>query len=109
METLSITEKNLKFLSLGSEPISIPKEFHFMRKYFKTKDQQAFFNYYFVFRDERNFVNHTGVKITPPSACKLKGKFEWLMQEYLTAKNNMDLDRLAKLKKRRIKLLKRFY
>jgi len=108
MVPLSITEQNLKFLSLGSEPVSIPKEYQFLRRYFKTKAQRDFFDYYFVFRSTANFVAHTGLRIGASCISKLKNKFEWLWKEYHEAKSNLDLDTLSKLKRRRIKLLKRF-
>lgn len=108
MGKISIYEANLKFIALGSEPVSVAKEHLFMKKYFKTKQQKAFFNYYYIFRDKTNFTNHTGIVITAPTLCKLAGKFEWLLTEYNNAKSEMDLDRLGKLQKRRINLLKKF-
>jgi hypothetical protein len=108
MQKLTITEQNLKFISLGSDPISTPKEFHFMRKYFKTKLQRSFFDYYSIFRSTENFTAHTGIKIGVPSLSKLSRKFEWLLEEYYTAKKEMNLDKLSKLKRRRVNLLKKF-
>ena len=108
MESLSITELNLKFLNLGSEQVVIPKEFQFLRKYFKTKNQKAFLDYYFTFGTAKNFVNHTGLKLGAPCISKCQNKFIWLMEEYKKAKSTMDFDLISKLKRRRIKLLKRF-
>jgi hypothetical protein len=108
MEHLSITDQNLRFINLGSEPTVIPKEFQFLRKYFKTKLQKVFLDYYFVFRSAGNFEAHTGHRIGAPSVSKLSRKFDWLMGEYYQAKSNMDLDLLSKLKRRRVKLLKKF-
>ena len=107
MSQFSITQQNLKFLSLGSEPVTIPKEYQFFRKYFKTKDQREFFDYYFIFRSTANFVSHTGIRIVASSLSKLKSKFEWLWEEYHKAKANMDLETLSKIKRRRLNLLKR--
>jgi len=108
MEQLSITELNLRFINLGSEPTVIPKEFNFLRKYFKTKLQREFLDYYFVFRSADNFISHTGHRVGAPSLSKLSRKFDWLMHEYYEAKSNLDLDHLSKLKRRRVKLLKKF-
>ena len=108
MEHLSITDQNLRFINLGSEPTVIPKEFQFLRKYFKTKNQRIFLDYYFVFGSTKNFVNHTGLRLGAPCISKCKNKFDWLMKEYQKAKSTMDLDLMSKLKRRRINLLKRF-
>lgn len=54
-------DQNLHFISGKYSEIEIPKKYMFLTKYFNTEIQNIFLKYYWVFRDWRNFVDHTGV------------------------------------------------
>jgi len=103
----SFYEMNLSFISLGSEPVSIPKDHSFLKKYFKTKIQRQFLNYYYVFRDRSCFQEHVGVKCDSSFVYKMSLKFEWIMSEYTTAKRTLDFEKLGLIQRRRLKLLKK--
>jgi hypothetical protein len=107
MQQLSVYEKNLLFLNYGTDPTPIPKEHSFLKKYFKTKTQKQFLNYYYVFRDKTFFQEHTGYKATTSFLHKMAGKFDWLMQEYLEAKKNLDLDKLSRIQGKKINIIKK--
>ena len=102
-------ERNLKFLSYGSTPVHIPKELGFLNRYFKTKVQRAFLKYYYVFRDKKFFIEHTGIVATSSFLIKLAGKFEYLLQEYENAKKDLNLEKLAAMQSGKFKVLKKFY
>jgi len=106
---MDVYEKNLKFLSYGSESIIIPKEFSFLNKYFKTKVQRTFLKYYYIFRDKKNFVHHSGVLATQSFICKMAGKFNYLLKEFESAKKNLNLDKLGAIQKGKFRILKKFY
>jgi hypothetical protein len=107
MQKPSYYEMNLLFLGLGSDPVVIPKEHSFLKKYFKTKIQRKFLNYYYVFRDWHGFRDHVGVRCDFSFVFKMATKFEWIMAEYISAKKDMDFDKLSKIQRRRLKLLKK--
>jgi len=88
--------------------LSFPRNFNFCENILKLKIKRLFFDYYFTFGTAKNFVNHTGLKLGAPCISKCQNKFIWLMEEYKKAKSTMDFDLMSKLKRRRIKLLKRF-
>jgi hypothetical protein len=106
---MDVYEKNLRFLSYGSEPIIIPKEHIFLNKYFKTKVQRTFLKYFYIFRDKKNFVHHTGILATQSFICKMAGKFVYLLNEFSNAKKNLDLEKLALIQRGKFKVLKKFY
>jgi hypothetical protein len=87
--------------------MAIPKDYSFFKKYFKTKIQRAFLNYYFHFRDNKNFQDHTGYKINHSFLSKLTSKFEWLLGEYATARKNLDFQKIGLIQRRRLKLIKK--
>jgi hypothetical protein len=106
---MTFYEKNLKFLSYGSDPIIIPKEMSFLNKYFKTKVQRTFLKYYFVFKDKSNFCDHTGFTATTSFICKMTGKYHYLVNEFENARKNMDLEKIGKIQMAKFKVLKKFY
>ena len=48
------------FIAGNFSNVEIPKTHRFLTKYFKTKIQKIFLKYYWVTRDWKNFVDHTG-------------------------------------------------
>lgn len=99
-------EMNLHFLSLGSVPVVIPKDHSFLKKYFKTKIQRQFLHYYYVFRDKKCFQEHTGIRCDMSFVYKMALKFEWIMNQYSTAKRTLNFELLGIIQRRRLKLLK---
>ncbi len=106
---MTVFEKNLKFMSLGSEIFTLPKEHSFLYKYFKTKVQRAFLKYYYVFKERNNFTDHTGHIATPSFLSKLAGKFHYLLQEYDKSKKEFNTERLALMQRGKFKVLRKFY
>lgn len=106
---MDVYQKNLKFINYGSENNNVPKEHSFLNKYFKTKVQRTFLKYFYIFRDKKNFVHHTGFVATPSFVTKMAGKFVYLLQEFDSAKKNLDLEKLGLIQKGKFKVLKKFY
>jgi hypothetical protein len=106
MASIGYYEMNLAFLSLGSEPVSIPKEHAFLKKYFKTKIQRQFLNYYYVIRDKTCFQEHTGIRCNISFVHKMAAKFDWIMSEFTKAKRTLDFQKIGLIQRRRLKLLK---
>jgi hypothetical protein len=100
-------EKNVAFINQNYERFQIPKEFAFLKKYFRTKPQRAFVRYYFVMGDERYFARHTGHAAHASFVSKMKSKFNYFMDMYEKAKKEMDFETLTKLNSREIILTKR--
>jgi hypothetical protein len=108
MPKISYFEKNLNFLALGDGLPSIPREHSFLKKYFKTKIQHCFLQYYYFVGCKDNFSDHTGYKCDKSFIHKMVGKYEWLMNTFDLAKKNFDLETIGKLQMKKIKLLKKF-
>lgn len=108
MVKLSIYEANLRFLGYGSHPFVLPKEHSFLKKYYKTRIQKAFLQYYYTFGNHNLFTEHTGWIANKSFLWKMANKFEWLMSEYNTAKQNMDMKKLAKLQSKKVMILKKY-
>ncbi len=104
----SYFEKNMIFLNSTYEKFQIPKEYNFLLKYFKTRQQRAFLKYYYLMREVKNFTNHTGIPADESFKYKLSYKFHHYIDIYEKAKSNMDFEKLSLLNARRIKLEKRF-
>jgi len=105
---MNLFDKNLAWMNGTYEKNQIPKEHSFLKKYFKTKVQKVFLNYFYCMRDYRNFVDHTGVFATVSFLQRLAHKFEYLMNEYVSAKSNMDLDRINNLAQKKFRIPKKF-
>lgn len=103
----SYFEKNVAFINQNYERFQIPKEFSFLKKYFKTKPQKAFLRYYFIMRDGRYFSRHTGHAANASFVSKMKSKFNYFMNMYEKAKVDMDFETITKLNSREIILIKR--
>ena len=108
MNKISIYEANLRFIAYGSHPFVFAKEHNFLKKYFKTKIQKVFLQYYYTFGDSKNFTDHTGYLATRSFLSKMANKFEWLMGEYQSAKYKLDMENLAKLQAKKISVLKKY-
>jgi hypothetical protein len=108
MYKLSYFDKNLNFLALGDGLPSIPREHVFLKKYFKTKIQNAFLHYYYFVGCKDNFSDHMGYLCDKSFIVKMVGKYEWLLNTFDNAKKNFDLETLGKLQMKKIKLLKKF-
>lgn len=108
MPKISYFEKNLNFLALGDGLPSIPREHSFLKKYFKTKIQHCFLQYYYFVGCKDNFSDHTGYKCDKSFIHKMVGKYDWLMNTFDLAKKNFDLETIGKLQMKKIKLLKKF-
>lgn len=108
MDKISIYEANLRFVAYGSHPFVLPREHSFLKKYFKTKIQKVFLQYYYTFGDNKLFTEHTGYVATKSFLFKMTKKLEWLISEYNVAKKEMDMKKLARLQSKKITVLKKY-
>lgn len=76
---------------------NFPKDKRYLLKYFKTKIQRTYVKYYLTFGNHKNFVDHTGCRCTIHTLEALKIKLRTLEQIRSVAKNNFDIDLVAKI------------
>jgi len=97
-----VSKKDLDFLSREYECLdNIPKEKKYLLKYFRKEIQKHFLQYYFVFGNYDNFVDHTGFYCQTKWLKILHKKLIDLEELYSNAKKNMDLDLLGKIEARK--------
>lgn len=109
MPKISYFEKNLNFLALGDGLPSIPREHSFLKKYFKTKIQKQFLNYYLCMTSYAKFPEHVGVEASRAFCFKMAKKCDYLLDAFKKAKENMDLDAIALLHSKKYPLPKNLY
>jgi hypothetical protein len=98
-----VSKKDLDFLSREFETLEIPKEKKYLLKYFRKDVQQAFLKYFFIFGSFDNFVDHTGLYCQPRWLKILHQKLIDLESIHSSAKQNMDLELLAKIESGKFK------
>lgn len=95
---------DLAFLSNQYVDYEVPKDKRYLLKYFRTPVQRDFLKYYFVFGNFDHFIDHTG------HACQkrwLKLLFKKMQKIELMrnkAKQDFDLEQLAKIESGKLKL-----
>lgn len=85
------------FLSRQFETIELPREKAYLYKYFKTKVQDAFLKYVFVFGDHTNFTDHTGFQCSERWLKILHDRLSRLELAHREAKTNIDLETLTEI------------
>lgn len=90
-------EKEVIFLWGNFEEDKLPPEKQFLKKYFKTKSQRIFLNYYDIFQDKSNFIDHTGIFISKTLIYQLESKYNKLLKVYKEAKSNFDLKKISEI------------
>lgn len=108
VDKLSIFDQNCVFIGAQYVDFELPKDLMFLKKYFKTKIQHCFLQYYYFVGCKDNFSDHTGYKCDKSFIHKMVGKYDWLMNTFDLAKKNFDLETIGKLQMKKIKLLKKF-
>ena len=86
------------------EEDNLPPEKQFLKKYFKTKPQRIFLNYYDFFKDKHNFIDHTGIFISKTLIYELENRYNKLCEEYNNSKKNFDLKKVAEIESGKYKL-----
>lgn len=79
------------------EYITLPSDRRFLEKYFTTDIQGVFFRYIYVFDDYVNFIDHTGFFVTKRYMQRLYKEFNELIESYIKAKKDFDLDMIVKI------------
>jgi N-acetylmuramoyl-L-alanine amidase CwlA len=92
-----IMDQNLHLISGKYLEIEIPKKYIFLKKYFDTEIQQMFLRYFWVFRDWKNFVDHTGIYCSERYLRKQTDCFNILMEAYEDAAGTLDEAHMKKL------------
>ena len=90
-----LSDSELDFISGKFFDVMLPREWRYLEKYFQSDVQRQFLKYYYVFRNSKNFVDHTGFHCTRRWLRLLRRKIEILMKEHAEAKANFDLEKLA--------------
>ena len=85
----------------------IPKEKRFLLKYFKGEIQQKYIRYILFFGDDKNFMDHTGIKCTKIWLKKLENKYKDLVYLHGLVKSSADLETLSKLESGELKVFSR--
>jgi hypothetical protein len=80
--------KDLDFFSGKFFEFQIPKEKRYLLKYFKSDLQINFLKYYMIFRNTKNFSNHTGYKCSESLKKKLEKRFNDLVELYDKSKTS---------------------
>lgn len=90
-------ERDRRFISGDYAEIEIPKKYAFLTRYFKTDTQRSFLRYYWVFRDWKNFVDHTGTYCQERYLRKQAIRFDALLAAYEDAVKVLDEAHMRKL------------
>lgn len=83
----------------------IPKDKKYLTKYFKTDVQRTFLAYFILFGTYDNFVDHTGLYCQRRYLKILHDKMLRIEEAHRIAKQNLDLDILAKIESGKAKSL----
>lgn len=92
-----MTEQDSHFISGDYAEIEIPKKYQFLTRYFETEIQQVFLRYFWVFREWRSFVDHTGIYCGERYLRKQAERFQKLMDAHADATSILDEDHMRKL------------
>ena len=101
-------EKNLAWMNKTFEKLEIPKEDAFLKKYFKTRIQKSFLNYYYCMRGFHNFTDHTGVYAEFSFLHRLASKFNLLVKTFKKAKEDMDLDMINDIMQHKFRIPRKY-
>lgn len=95
-EFLNSSDLELEFIS-GDFDINLPKEQHYLYKYFRTARQRAFVKYYLTYSSYKLFTDHTGYSCDTRWLKRLRKKLLALEQLHREAKMAGDFSTLASL------------
>ncbi|RTK97697.1 MAG: hypothetical protein EKK64_00345 [Neisseriaceae bacterium] len=95
---------DLKIISGDFERYQIPKDKRYLLKYFKTDIQLAFLKYILVFKNYKNFIDHTGRWCRPKYLKALNERFLAIQAAHKQAKYNFDLTFLSEIESGKLKL-----
>lgn len=96
--------RDLDFVSGRFFEHELPKEKHYLFKYFATPVQEAFLKYFFIFGDWRCFREHTGFRVRHGLLKRQETKLQKLESAYKKAKDSFDLDTLWAIENGKYKL-----
>lgn len=82
---------------------NLPTDKEYYLRYFKTKPQEVFLRYYFVFRRYLYFTDHTGVFLAPRYIRQLRKKFRILDEAHERMLVEPDLEKRLELQERLFK------
>lgn len=82
----ALLHRDLDFISGKFFTYEIPKEKHYLLKYFKNELQMQFLRYFMLVGDTRNFVDHTGYYCSRRLLCYFKNRYRRLTRVYDAAK-----------------------
>ncbi len=109
VDKLSIFDQNCVFIGAQYVDFELPKDLMFLKKYFKTKIQKQFLNYYLCMTSYAKFPEHVGVEASRAFCFKMAKKCDYLLDAIKKAKENMDLDAIALLHSKKYPLPKNLY
>lgn len=89
--------RDLLFLSGCFFDFEVPKDCRYLLHYFATDIRLAFLRYYMVFRETRNFTDHTGVACSRRFVKRMRREYERLTTAYGSAKASLSEDGLHTL------------
>jgi hypothetical protein len=94
--------KDVDFIAAKFIDFEIPAEKQFLYKYFRTKIERSFIQYYFCFNGEyENFIDHVGLYCQMRWLRILKRRMCRILQLRDQAKSEMDFDKVAMIEKGR--------
>lgn len=97
-------EKEMYLIWGNFEEDKLPPEKQFLKKYFKSKSQRIFLNYYDFFKTKNNFIDHTGIYFSKTLIYNMENKYNKLCQEYYKAKKDFDLKKVAEIESGKFKI-----
>lgn len=95
---------DLLFISGEFLDTPVDRDKAYLLRYFDTKIQKQFVKYFLLFRSERNFTDHTGLKALPLWLGKLRRRLQALEAAHAKAKADFDLETTAKIEQGKYKL-----
>lgn len=96
--------KEMYLICGNFEEDKLPPEKQFLKKYFKNKPHRIFLNYYDLFKEKNNFIDHTGIYFCKTLIYDLEDKYNKLCKEYNIAKKNFDLKKVAEIESGKFKV-----
>jgi hypothetical protein len=87
----------LAFVSGEFLEYTLPKDKHYLYKYFTTELQKQFMHYLIIFGSDKKFIEHTGYDCSERWRIDQRRRLQRLQADHQTAKAAMNFEVLAKI------------
>lgn len=105
---MKVDERDRNFISGNFLDDNLPQDKVWLSKYFKSEFQRRFLIYILTFNGYHYFRRHTGIKCSVRYLKMLKKKYKKLEDAHKKAKEDFDLDTLAKIEMGKYKISNQF-